>query len=101
MCMDETPLRLSKPEAAKVIKEIARDADRIVSVGHARRRMIERDISIKQAVRAIRAGYIDGDPWPDENGNWRVTMRGRAAGEEITVGLAIEWRTRLLIITVF
>jgi hypothetical protein len=48
-----------------------------------------------------RAGYIDGDPCLNEHGNWRVTMRGGAAGEEITVGLAIEWRTRLLIITVF
>lgn len=101
MGMDETPLRLSKPEAAAVIKEIAQDADCIVPVGHGRRRMRERGISIMQAVKVARAGYIDGDPWLDEHGNWRVTMRGRSAGEEITVGLAIEWRTRLLIITVF
>jgi hypothetical protein len=47
------------------------------------------------------SGYVDGDSWLDERGDWRVTMRGRATGEEITVGLAIEWRTRLLIITVF
>lgn len=101
MCMDETPLRLSKPEAAAVIKEIAQDADRIAPVGHGRRRMRERDFTIMQVVRVVRAGYIDGDPWLDEHGNWRVDMRGWAAGEEITVCLAIEWRTRLLIITVF
>lgn len=101
MYSDETPLRLSKAAAATLIKEIAQNADQIVPVGHARQRMIERHISITQAVKVIRAGYIDGDPWLDEHGNWRVTMRGRAAGEEITVGLAIEWRTRLLIITVF
>jgi len=99
--MDETPSRLSKPEAAAVIKEIAQDADRIVPVGHGRRRMRERDFTITQVVRVVRAGYIDGDPWLDEHGNWRVDMRGRSAGEEITVGLAIEWRTKLLIITVF
>lgn len=101
MYSDETPLRLSKAAAATLIKEIAQNADQIVPVGHARQRMIERHISITQAVKVIRAGYIDGDPWLDEHGNWCVTMRGRAAGEEITVGLAIEWRTRLLIITVF
>ena len=93
--MDETPVRLSKAEAAAVIKEIVQDADRVVPVGHGRRRTRERGISIMQAVKVARAGYIDGDPWRDEHGNWRVTMRGRSAGEEITVGLAIEWRTRL------
>jgi hypothetical protein len=36
----------------------------------------------------------------DEHGNWRVTM-GTSAGEQITAGVAIEWRTRLLIVTVF
>lgn len=101
MSVDETPLRLSKAEATKAIKEIAQNADRIVPVGHGRRRTRERGITITQAVKVVRAGYVDGDPWLDEHGNWRVTMRGRAAGEEITVGLAIEWRTRLLIITVF
>ena len=95
------PLRLSKPEAAKVIREIAADPDRIVAVRHARQRMVQRRISITQARRVVRAGFIDGDPWMDEYGNWRVTMRGMSAGDQITVGLAIEWRTRLLIITVF
>ena len=63
--------------------------------------MRERRISITQIRRVIRAGFIDGDPWIDEKGNWRVTMRGMSAGEEITVGVAIEWRTKLLIITAF
>lgn len=95
------PLKLSKPAAAKIIKEIGADPDRIVPVPHAKLRMKQRKISITQARRVVQAGFIDGEPWMDEHGNWRVDMRGMSAGEQITVGLAIEWRTKLLIITVF
>ena len=95
------PLALSKAVAARLIKEISANPDNIVPVVHAKKRMIQRRISITQARRVVQAGYIDGPPWLDEHGNWRVTMRGVTAGEEITVGLAIEWRTKLLIITVF
>jgi len=95
------PLALSKAAAARLIKELSADMDNIVPVGHARKRMVQRRISITQARRIVQAGYIDGDPWLDEHGYWRVTMRGVTAGDEITVGVAIEWRTKLLIITVF
>lgn len=70
-------------------------------VPHAKKRMRQRRISITQARRVVQAGFIDGEPWLDEHGNWRVDMRGTSAGDQITVGLAIEWRTKLLIITVF
>lgn len=95
------PFKLSKPDAARIIKEIGANPDRIVPVDHAKKRMVQRRISITQARRVVQAGFIDGEPWLDEHGNWRVTMQGRSAGEQITVGLSIEWRTRLLIITVF
>lgn len=95
------PLKLTKPAAARIIKEIATDPNRIVPIPHAKKRMVQRKISITQARRVVQAGFIDGEPWLDEYGNWRVDMRGMSAGEQITVGLAIEWRTKLLIITVF
>lgn len=95
------PLRLSKAYAAKIIKEIAANKDNIVPVPHAKKRMVQRRISVEQARRVVQAGFIDGDPWLDEHGNWRVTMIGMSAGDQITVGVAIDWRTRLLIITVF
>lgn len=95
------PLKLTKAAATRIVKEIAADPDRIVPVPHAKKRMVQRKISITQARRVVQAGFIDGEPWIDEHGNWRVDMRGMSAGEQITVGIAIEWRTRLLIITVF
>lgn len=98
---DVVPLRLSKPAAARIIKEIGADPNRIVPVHHARMRMVQRKISITQVRRVVQAGFVDGEPWMDDHGNWRVTMRGTSAGEQITAGIAIEWRTRLLIVTVF
>jgi len=95
------PMRLSRPSARRVIGEIAENSDRIVPTKHGKKRKRQRGISITQVRRVIKAGFVDGDPWMDEHGNWRVTMRGMSAGEEITVGLSIEWRSRLLIVTVF
>lgn len=95
------PSHLSKPAAVRIIREIGADPDRIVPVAHARMRMVQRRISITQVRRVVQAGFVDGEPWLDEHGNWRVTMRGTSAGEQITAGVAIEWRTRLLIVTVF
>ena len=64
--------------------------------------MRKRKISITQIRRVVQAGFIDGDPWFDiEHSNWRVTMRGFSAGVQITVGVAIDWKTRLLVVTVF
>jgi hypothetical protein len=94
------PLKLSKPAALRVIREIAANPDNVVPVAHAKKRMRERRLSMTQVRRVVLAGFIDGDPWLDEHGSWRVTMRGGAAGEQITVGLAIEWRVRVLVITV-
>lgn len=98
---DVVPLKLTKPAASRIIKEIAADPNKIVPVSHAKKRMVQRKISITQARRVVQAGFIDGEPWKDERGNWRVIMRGTSAGEQITVGISIEWRTRLLIVTVF
>ena len=87
--------------ATRLIKDIGANPDNIVPVGHAKRRMAQRKISITQIRRVVQAGYIDGDPWTDEHGYWRVTMRALTAGDELTVGVAIEWRIKLLVITVF
>jgi Domain of unknown function (DUF4258) len=98
---DPPPRKLSRAEATRVVKSIGADPDRIVPVRHAVQRMRDRGIAMTLVRRVVRAGFMDGDPWLDEHGNWRVTMRGRPAGELLTVGVAIEWRRRLLIITVF
>ncbi len=95
------PAHLSGAAARRIVRELAANADNVVPVNHAKRRMRERNINITQILRVVRAGFVDGEPWLDEHRNWRVTMAGNAAGARITVGVAIAWRTRLLIVTVF
>jgi hypothetical protein len=95
------PLWLSRPAALRVIREIAANPDNVVPVRHARQRLRQRGISMTQVRRVIAASFIEGDPWMDEHGSWRVKMRGMAAGDQLAVGITSEWRTRLLVITAF
>jgi hypothetical protein len=96
------PSTLSKAAAQRVIKELGSNPDNIVALPHCIKRMLQRKISITQIRRVVQAGFIDGDPWFDhEHADWRVTMRGFSAGHQITIGVAIEWQTRLLVVTVF
>jgi len=95
------PATLSKAAAIRVIKELGANVDNIVTLSHCKKRMAKRKISIAQIHRVVQAGFIDGDPWLDEFANWRVTMRGFSAGTQITIGVSIAWKTRLLVVTVF
>jgi hypothetical protein len=49
----------------------------------------------------VQLGFVDGDPYLDEFTNWRMTMRGLSAGTQITIIVAIDWKTKLLVVTVF
>jgi len=96
------PARLSKPGATRIIKELGANADNIIPLSHCIKRMKKRKLSITQIRRVVQAGFIDGDPWFDmEHGNWRVTMRSFSAGVNITIGVAIDWKTQLLVVTIF
>lgn len=100
MSDERQPDRLSAAEARKVIREIAADGERVVPLRHAEQRMEERDISMSSVRRVVRAGAVTEGPYLDVRGNWRVEMQGRVAGDVLTVALSIEWRTRLLVVTV-
>jgi len=98
---DSVPDRLSAGEARKVIREIAAVDDRIVFLPHALRRMVERGVRIADVRHVIRAGAVIAPPYPDEFGNWRAEMQAMAGGDLLTVIVAIEWRSGLLVVTVY
>lgn len=98
--MSKQPERLSAAEARKVIREIATDADRIVVLRHAEARMAQRQVTRTMLNRVVRAGALTEGPYLDVHGQWRVELEGRSAGDVVTVALAIEWRTRLIVVTV-
>jgi len=98
---DSRPDHLSRAEARRIVREIAADADRIVLHPHARMRLIQRAISVTQVRTAVRTGTITDGPYLDDKDCWRVEMQGRAAGDALTVAIAILWPQRLLVVTVY
>jgi hypothetical protein len=98
---DEAPAKLSPEAALKVIREIAADSGRVVMLRHARDRGRQRRVSWVQVVRCCQKGIIHEGPFVNGHGLWQATLYRRAAGEEVSCAVAIEWKTRLLVITVF
>ena len=97
----DSPERLSAAEARKVVREIAADGENVVFLPHAIKRLIERKVTDAQVRQVLRTGAVVAPPDRDERGLWRVEMQGSAAGDLLTVVVAIEWRRRLLVVTVY
>lgn len=95
------PLRLGRAAAQRIIRTLAADPDRVAMTRHAELRMNQRRVSFGAVVECLRRGAVADDPSRDTHGNWACRVRRFAAGEELTVAVAIEWETRLLVITVF
>lgn len=81
------------------IRELAAVDANVRFTGHARRRMAERGILIRQVMTALRMGVIVEGPAQNMRGNWQCTLRRFAAGMEVHVAVAIE--DGVLIITVY
>jgi hypothetical protein len=96
-----TPRTLSPARALTIIREIAADTSRIVVVGHARRRSRQRSITRRQIELCCQMGTITEGPFLNPHGNWQVSLFRHAAGEEVTCAVAIEWASRLIVITTF
>lgn len=95
------PMRLSEPEALKLIREISVDTRNIVVISHAKKRRFQRRISRRQIEICVQKGVITEGPFVNQHGHWQVNLTRRAAGEEITCVVAIELASRLLVITTF
>lgn len=95
------PLKLGAPQALRMIRELARDSDNIVVVPHAKARQKQRRISRRQIELCVLKGIICEGPFMNQHGHWQVSLERRAAGEEITCAVAIEWASRLIVVTVF
>jgi hypothetical protein len=101
MTADDVPPKLSRATARQVIREIASDTAKIVTRPHAGERSEQRGITRRQIELCCQKGIITEEPFFNAHGNWQVTMQRVAAGEEIECAVAIEWRSRLLVITTY
>jgi hypothetical protein len=97
---EKQPDKLSRLEALKVVREISADPANILYPEHAIARMALRRVAETEVQRVLTRGSMAGEPYLATKGDWRCEMTGRTAGRVLTVALAIEWRTRLIVVTV-
>lgn len=101
MTAEIAPLKLSGALALRIVREIASDTDNIVVIAHGRKRGRQRQITRRQIELCVQRGTISEGPYMNQHGHWQMNFRRHASGEEITCVVAIEWRTKVLVITTF
>ena len=97
----EQPDRLSDADAVKIVRMLAADSNNIVVIKHATERRKQRRITRLQIERCVRLGTITEGPFVNAHGNWQLNLTRHAAAERITCVVAIEWVSRVLVITTF
>jgi len=97
------PLRLRPEKAQAIIRETARDTDRIILGDHTLYRMGRRDISDVEIYRLLQRGHVMSEPTRTKYGEWKckvvAKIRGHREAGAITVILlsgklfvkTIEW----------
>jgi hypothetical protein len=95
------PAKLNDADAIRLIRILAADSDKIVVIKHAKKRGMQRRITRPQIERCVQKGTITEGPFVNPHGNWQVNLSRFTAGEQITCVVAIDWPSRLLVITTF
>jgi hypothetical protein len=98
---EAAPLKLTTSDALRIIRSIASDTGNVLLTQHAIQRARQRRINRRQIDLCLRKGTIGEGPFRNERGNWQVTLRRHAAEEEIECTVVIEWKTRLIVVTVY
>ncbi len=97
---------LNEAQALTLIRAVAKaDDGRIRITTHAKQRMAERSVSIRQVftVMACNSSRITEGPHQAPNGDWKCLLEGASAGQHIKLPLAItkpELDTDIIVITV-
>lgn len=97
----DQPHNLPVERAQRIIRTLAADSSNIVMIHHARQRSGQRRISPRQIQMCCLKGTIAEGPFLNAHGNWQVTLFRHAAGERVNCVVAIDWPSRLIIVTVF
>lgn len=81
---------LTEIEARHKLREFALNTSKIKLSKHARERMTERNISLKQIICCFEYGDIIEGPYPDTRGDCMLNVKVRTAGEYITAIVVIK-----------
>ena len=97
------PDDISDSTILKVIKHLSASSTNIIDTRHSNERRHKRKITRMQIEQCLKKGVIKyGEaPYIDIHGNWVATLQRMAAGEEITCVVAIDWPSKLIIITAY
>ena len=95
------PERLNDHDAVRLVRMLAGDSNNIVVVRHAKKRARQRSISRTQIERCLRMGSLAEGPFVNSHGHWQMNLMRHTAGEQITCVVAVEWATRLIVVTTF
>jgi len=83
-------MRLSVPEARRILRAASRDPDRVILTKHAQVRMLRRRIAATEAVECLAMGVITEGPAQDVHGKWVCTVERAALDRRIKVVAAID-----------
>ena len=95
------PLKLTPAGALSMIRKLAEDTENIVVTHHAQARASQRLITRRQIELCVQRGTITEGPFFNHHGNWQVNLYRHAAGEEVTCVVAIDWGSKVLVVSTF
>jgi hypothetical protein len=84
------PIKLSDASFLKRLRGIAKDSSCIIVTGHAKKRMIQRQINLRQVIECLIKGRIVEPAHLTIQGDWKATLEHLYAGDVVKVAVAIE-----------
>ena len=94
---------MSNETLRKRIALISRDSARVVTISHAKKRMVQRRILLTQVLQVLNGGKVVEPAHRNIHGNWQCTLERLVAGDRIKIVAALEERIsgeHVIVITV-
>ena len=83
-------MRLTDAGFLKKLRVIAKDSHRVVLTKHAKQRVQQRGINLRQIMECLRKGRICEPAHLTVQGDWKATLEYRHAGDNVKVAVVIE-----------
>lgn len=84
------PIQLTDVSFLKKLRGVAKDSHRVILTKHAKQRMKQRRINLRQLLECLRKGRIYEPAHLTIQGDWKATLEHQYAGDVVRVAVAIE-----------
>jgi hypothetical protein len=95
------PDYLSAADAVRIVHALATSTDNIVVIPYGAKKARMRKVNRRQIELCVQKGTLTEGPFVNQHGHWQMNLYRHAAGEGLTVVVAIEWVKRVLVINAF